>query len=255
MFTLAGKTVLVTGASKGIGAAIARTLGENGAAVIAHYGSDRAGAEAALADVPADRKHLIGADLADPAAVDALWAEAQGWHDGVDVLVNNAALMQWHGGFAASDADWDAVWAQTLQVNVLAPARLIRRAVPHFVGRGGGILVTISSWAAQRGVTNPDTIAYAASKAAVKAMAQTVARAYARDGVLAYIIAPGVVRTRMSEDFAATQGGEGKVTAGLAMGEWVPPDDIGHLVAFLATGKARHLSGATLDVNGATYIR
>jgi len=255
MLTLAGKTILVTGASKGIGAAIARTLGESGAAVIAHYRSDRAGAESALADVPADRKHLIGADLGDPAAVDALWAEAQGLRGGVDVFVNNAALMQWHGGFAASDEDWDAVWARTLQVNVLAPARLIRRAVPHFVCRGGGILVTISSWAAQRGVTNPDTIAYAASKAAVKAMAQTVARAYAADGVLAYIIAPGVVRTRMSEDFAATQGGEGKVTAGLAMGEWVPPDDIGHLVAFLATGKARHLSGATLDVNGATYIR
>ena len=73
--------------------------------------------------------------------------------------------------------------------------------------------------------------------------------------MLAYIVAPGVVRTRMSEDFAATQGGEALVTAGLAMGEWVPPQDIGHLVAFLATGKSRHLSGATLDVNGASYVR
>jgi NAD(P)-dependent dehydrogenase (short-subunit alcohol dehydrogenase family) len=73
--------------------------------------------------------------------------------------------------------------------------------------------------------------------------------------VLAYVVAPGVVRTGMSESFAATQGGEEPVTAGLAMGEWVPPDDIGHLVAFLATGKSRHLTGATLDVNGATYVR
>ena len=255
MLDLGGKTILVTGASKGIGAAIARTLGENGAAVIAHFGTDRAGAEAALADVPPGRKCLIGADFADGAAVEALWAQAERWRGGIDVLVNNAALMQWHGGFDAADQDWDSVWSTTLAVNVLAPARLIRRAVSHFKARRGGILVTMSSWAAQRGVTNPDTIAYAASKAAVKAMAQTVARAYAADNILSYVIAPGVVRTRMSEDFAATQGGEAKVSAGLAMGEWVPPDDIAGLVAFLATGKARHLSGATLDVNGATYIR
>lgn len=255
MLDLAGKTILVTGASKGIGAAIARSLGENGAAVAAHFGSDRAGAEAALADLPPERKRLIGADLRDSAAVEALWAEAEGWRGGIDVLVNNAAVMQWHGGFDAADDAWDAVWNETLAVNVLAPARLIRRAVPHFKRRGGGILVTISSWAAQRGVTNPDTIAYAASKAAVKAMAQTVARGYAADNILAYIIAPGVVRTRMSEDFAATQGGEAKVSAGLAMGEWVPPNDIAELVAFLATGRVRHLSGATLDVNGATYVR
>jgi NAD(P)-dependent dehydrogenase (short-subunit alcohol dehydrogenase family) len=249
------RTVLVTGASKGIGSAIARILGENGASVIAHYGTDRAGAEAALAGVPDEGKHFIQADLHDLAAVEALWTEAEGWRGGIDVFVNNAALMLWHGGFGASDEVWDAVWEETLAVNVLAPARLIRLAVPHFKARGGGILVTISSWAAQRGVTNPDTIAYAASKAAVKTMAQTVARAYAGDNILAYVIAPGVVRTRMSEDFAATQGGEQKVSATLAMGEWVPPDDIGHLVAFLATGKAKHLSGATLDVNGATYIR
>ncbi len=255
MYDLDGKTILVTGASKGIGAAIARILGRNGASVIAHFGHDRAGAEAALADIPAERKHLIRAEFGDATAVDACWSEAEAWHGTVDVVVNNAALMLWHGGFGAADDAWDAVWQETLAVNVLAPARLIRRAVPHFRARGDGILVTISSWAAQRGVTNPDTIAYAASKAAVKAMTQTVARAYASENILAYIIAPGVVRTRMSEDFAATQGGEQRVSASLAMGEWVPPDDIAHLVAFLATGKARHLSGATLDVNGATYIR
>jgi NAD(P)-dependent dehydrogenase (short-subunit alcohol dehydrogenase family) len=117
------------------------------------------------------------------------------------------------------------------------------------------VLVTISSWAAQRGVTNPRMIAYAASKAAVKAAAQTIARGYAKENILSYIVAPGVVRTRMSEDFAALQGGEDKVTATLAMGEWVPPADVAELVAFLATGRVRHLSGATLDVNGASYVR
>ena len=84
---------------------------------------------------------------------------------------------------------------------------------------------------------------------------KTIARGYAKENVLAYIVAPGVVRTRLSEQFAATQGGEQAVTAGLAMGEWVPPEDVAALVAFLATGTCRHLSGATLDVNGATYVR
>lgn len=255
MQNLTGRTVLVTGASRGIGTAIARHLGAAGAHVIAHYGSDLCGAKAALADVPSGRKHFIAADLRDCAAVDRLWQSAVAWRGHIDVFVNNAAVMLWHGGFAADDAAWDAVWDETLAVNVLAPARLLRRAVPHFLSRGGGVLVTISSWAAQRGVTNPDTIAYAASKAAVKAMAQTIARAHAKDNILAYVVAPGVVRTQMSESFATTQGGEAPVTASLAMEEWVPPDEIGELVTMLASGRLRHLSGATLDVNGATYIR
>jgi NAD(P)-dependent dehydrogenase (short-subunit alcohol dehydrogenase family) len=255
MFSLDNKTVLVTGASRGIGAAIATAVGKAGAHVIAHYATGRAEAEQALADVPAARKHFVQADLRDLDAVESMWSAAESWQGKIDVYVNNAAIMLWHGGFESDDETWDAVWDETLAVNVIAPARLMRRAVRHFVERRSGVLVTISSWAAQRGVTNPDTIAYAASKAAVRSMTQTIARAHARDGLLAYIVAPGVVRTQMSEAFAATQGGEDNITATLAMREWVPPDDIGNLVAFLASGASRHLSGATLDVNGASYVR
>jgi NAD(P)-dependent dehydrogenase (short-subunit alcohol dehydrogenase family) len=252
---LDGKTVLLTGASKGIGAATARILGEAGAHLVAHYGSDRAGAEAATAVIPSDRKLLVQADLAKPADIDRLWHDAVAWRGSVDVLINNAAMMAWTGGIDDDDATWERAWAETLQVNVMGPVRLMRNALRHFRPRKRGILITISSWAAQRGTTNPVTVAYAASKAAVKAATQTFARGYAKEGILAYIVAPGVVRTRMSEDFAATQGGEASVTAGLAMGEWVPPEDVGNLVAFLATGRSRHLTGATLDVNGATYVR
>ena len=132
---------------------------------------------------------------------------------------------------------------------------MIRRAVQHYVAGKGGSIISISSWAAQRGVTNPATMAYGASKAAVRAMTQSVARAYARDGILAYIVSPGVVRTRLSEQFAATQGGEDKISATLASGEWVSPGELGELIAFLASGAVPQLSGATLDVNGASYIR
>lgn len=255
VFELTGKTVLVTGASKGIGAAIVEALGRQGANVIAHYGSDRAGVEAATAAIPADRRHLLPADLAKPDGARQLWRNALAWKGRIDVLVNNAAMMAFEGGIDDPEAVWDKVWADTLQVNVKAPADLLRDAVRHYRQSGGGVIVTVSSWNAQRGSTNPVTIAYAASKAAAMASTKTIARAYAKDNVLAYVIAPGVVRTRLSENFAASQGGEQVVTATLAMGEWVPPSDIATLVVFLATGTCRHLTGATLDVNGATYVR
>jgi NAD(P)-dependent dehydrogenase (short-subunit alcohol dehydrogenase family) len=255
MLDLDGKTVLLTGASKGIGAATARILGEAGAHLVAHYGSDRAGAEAATRGIAKERLLLVGAGLGDPEAVEALWQKALAWRGRVDVIVNNAAIFLNEGGIDDDDAEWDRVWDVTMRVNVHAPARLLRLAVRHFRESGGGIAITISSWNAQRGSTNPRTIAYAASKAAIRAATQTIARGYAKDGVLAYVIAPGVVRTRMSLDSAANLGGEAAVTSGLAMGEWVPPEEVGHLVAFLATGRVRHLSGATLDVNGASYVR
>lgn len=255
MHELSNRIVLLTGASKGIGAAIARFLGAAGASVIAHYGSDEAGALAATADIPAERKLLLQADLADPEAVERLWAQAWAWRGRIDVLVNNAAVMIWNGSVDEDLDAWDAAWEQSMQVNVLAPARMLRQAVRHFLPAGGGSIITISSWAAQRGVGNPATIAYAASKAAIRAATQTVARNYAKDGIYAYIIAPGVVRTRLSEAFAATQGGEDKVSAGLAMGRWVEPDEIADLVTFLCKGSAPSLSGGTIDINGASYIR
>lgn len=255
MTDLNGKTILVTGASKGIGAAIAAALGRDGAHVIAHYGTDEAGAQTATAHIPAERIKLLSANLAAPGEAARLWREALAWRGRIDVFVNNAAMMAWEGGIEDADEIWDRVWAETLQVNVKAPADLLRGAVRHFCAAGGGIVVTISSWNAQRGSTNPVTIAYAASKAAVMATTKTIARAYAKENILAYVVAPGVVRTRLSENFAASLGGEQAVTANLAMGEWIPPSDVASLVTYLATGSCRHLTGATLDVNGASYIR
>lgn len=254
MHDLTGKTVLLTGASKGIGAATAEALGAAGAHVIAHYGGDRAGAEAATAAIPDERRLLLQADLGDLDAVRRLWRDAVAWRGRVDVLVANAAVMP-DSPLAGDDATWDAAWDACWQVNVRGAAELLRAATRHHLDHGGGVIVTLSSWSAQRGSGNPDLTAYAASKAAIKAATQTIARAHAADGVLAYVVAPGVVRTRMSEISAQRLGGEEAVTAGLAMREWVPPSELGDLVCYLATGRCRHLTGATLDVNGASYIR
>src|SRR5688572_10300589 len=255
MTDLTGKVVLMTGASKGIGAEIAAAIGAAGADLIAHYGGDRAGAEQATAALNPQRVKLIGADLKGKAAVDRLWSESLAWRGRVDVVINNAAVMRIAGGIEDDDAAWDEIWDEALKVNVLAPVRLMRHAVRHYVKAGGGILITVSSWAAQRGPGNPALIAYASSKGAVLSATKTIARNYASKGVLAYVIAPGVVRTRLSEQAAAAAGGEAAFTASLAMGEWVPPSDIGSLADFLSSGACRTLSGATLDVNGASYIR
>ena len=253
---LSNRTILVTGASKGIGAATAAALVSAGARVIAQYGGDRAGAEQAVAAAASGQAHLLQADLAEMAAVDELWRRAQAIDGHVDVLVNNAGIMRQTGGIADPMDEWDRVWAQSHAVNVLAPARLMRHAVNEWLATGrAGSIVGIGSWVTTRGTANPSAIAYAASKAAIAAATKTVARAYAADGILAYVIAPGVVNTRMSEAAAARSGGADKVTATLPMGEWVPPEEIADLVVYLARGKARHLTGATIDMNGAAYIR
>ena len=142
MDMLDGKVVLLTGASKGIGAATAAVLAREGAALVAHYGSDRAEAEAAIRG---GKALLLQADFRDPATVDRLWRDALARRGGIDVLVNNAARMLTHGSFDVGQEAWDAVWAETFAVNVTAPARLTRHAVNHFRGTDGGIAVAISS--------------------------------------------------------------------------------------------------------------
>lgn len=254
MVDLSDKTILLTGASSGIGAATAAVLGEAGAYLVAHYAGDTEGVRQATGAIPADRKLVLHADFAEPGAGRRLWAEALAWRGRIDVLVNNAAIMP-ETPIDADDALWDAAWAEIFQVNVIEPANLMRDAIRHYRQSGGGILVSMSSWSAQQGSAIPQLTAYASTKAAIKAMTQTLARAHAKDGVLAYVIAPGIVNTRMSKISATTRGGEDAVRAVLPLGEMVPPVEVAHLVAFVSTGLCRHLSGATLDVNGAAYIR
>jgi NAD(P)-dependent dehydrogenase (short-subunit alcohol dehydrogenase family) len=251
---LSGKTVLLTGASRGIGAATARSLGAAGAHLVAHYGSYREGAEEAVADIPPGRKLLVQADLARPGASRELWREALAWRGRIDVLVANAGIAP-PTPLDGSDEEWDGGWEETLRVNVLEPASLVREAVRHFLEAGGGTVISLSSWAAQRGSAIASLPAYAASKAAIRNLTQTVARNYAAEGILAFVVAPGIVRTRMSEISAVARGGIDAVNAALAMGEMVPPEEVAEVITYLATGTVRHLTGATLDVNGAAYIR
>jgi NAD(P)-dependent dehydrogenase (short-subunit alcohol dehydrogenase family) len=251
---LDGRVVLLTGASGGIGSVTAGALGARGASVVAHYGRNRDGAEAAVADLPADRRLLLHADMREAGSARALFTEALAWRGRIDVVVVNAATLL-ETPFDGSDDQWDENWEATLRVNVLEPVSLMREAVRHFLDAGGGTIVALSSWAAERGSAIARLSAYAASKAAVRNVAQTIAHNHAKDGILVYVLAPGIVHTPMSEISAVARGGIDAVNAALAMGEMVPPEEVAELIAFLAAGRARHLSGATIDVNGATYIR
>ena len=251
---LDGRIVLVTGASGGIGSVTVATLADHGAAVVAHYGSNRDGAETAVAALPEERRLLLQADLAIPGATRTLFADALAWRGRIDAVVVNAATLL-ETPFDGSDALWDENWDTTLRVNVLEPVSLMREALRHFLSVGGGTIVVLSSWAAERGSAIARLSAYAASKAAVRNVAQTIAHNHAKDGVLVYIVAPGIVHTPLSAISAVARGGVDAVNAALAMGEMVPPQEVAELIAFLATGRVRHLSGATIDVNGGTYIR
>jgi NAD(P)-dependent dehydrogenase (short-subunit alcohol dehydrogenase family) len=250
---LSGRVVLLTGASGGIGSVTASLLLERNAHVVAHYGANRQGAEAACAGAE-DRALLVQADLAQPEATRELWRTALTWRGHIDVIIANAAVAP-SVPFAATDAEWDDGWEKTFRTNVISPANLIRAALPHFIERQEGIVIAISSWAAQRGSALPSHTAYAASKAALQNLAQSIARNHTADGVLTYVVAPGIVHTPMSEISAAARGGIDAVNAMLPLGQMVPPREVADLVAYLASGSVRHLSGATLDVNGAANIR
>jgi NAD(P)-dependent dehydrogenase (short-subunit alcohol dehydrogenase family) len=198
MTGLDDRVVLLTGASGGIGGPTAQALLDGGAHLIAHYGARRDDALAACAGAPEERFTLVQANLSMPGAARALWRDALSWRGRVDAVVINAAIMP-DTPFDGTDAEWDDGWERALRVNVLEPAALMREVVNHYRGAGGGTLVTLSSWAAQRGSAIAHLGAYASSKAALHTLAQTIARNYARDGVLSYIVAPGIVHTPMSE--------------------------------------------------------
>jgi NAD(P)-dependent dehydrogenase (short-subunit alcohol dehydrogenase family) len=249
---LAGRTVLLTGASGGIGRVTAGLLAGAGAHVVAQHRSGRAEAERALAGVPETARTLIEADLSTPRAARQLWRDVDRRRR-VDVLVVNAAVSI-DTPLDGPDELWDAGWEETLRVNVLGAGALLREATRAFAERGGGVAVVVSSWAALQGSRIRDVSAYAASKAAIRNLAQTLARAYVRDGVQVHVVAPGVVDAGIAVRGMDAEA-RAAVAGGLAMGRHVAADEVAAMIGVLATGAFPALTGSTVDVNGASYIR
>jgi NAD(P)-dependent dehydrogenase (short-subunit alcohol dehydrogenase family) len=235
-------TVLITGSSRGIGKATAEALRTRGAKVIGH--SSR----------PTGEPDTIPADFSDPPAPQVLWQEALERAGGeIDVLVNNAGLFA-AAPIDASDIAWLDAWEDTLRINLTAAAQLSRFAVRHWLGTGRtGRIVHVASRAGHRG-DSPDHWHYAASKGGMLALHKTIARAYAFEGILSFAITPGFTNTAMAGDYLATRGGAG-LLADIPLGRVATPEEIAKIAVFCALDAPPSLTGATLDANGASYVR
>jgi NAD(P)-dependent dehydrogenase (short-subunit alcohol dehydrogenase family) len=251
MIDLTGRIVLLTGAAGGIGSATARTVVGAGATVIVH--DVRAEGVEALARELGDRAHPFAVDLRDRHATQRLWRDALALHGRIDVLINNAGIYPPAPLDLALD-DWTSVWDLSLGVNLIAPAVLCREAIGTFAGQpDGGIIVNLASRAAFRG-EDPEFWHYAAAKAGVVAMTRTIARQYGRQGVTAFAVAPGYVDTDFNRPFAEKFGVEA-AARDTGLGQVAQPQDVANVIAFLASGLARHATGTTIDINGASYVR
>jgi 3-oxoacyl-[acyl-carrier protein] reductase len=248
---LKNRIVLITGAGGAIGSATARTISRAGGTVLLH--DVRATAVEALAGELGPGAHALTADLSDPIATERRWVDALAVHGRIDVLINNAGIAP-PAELESSLEEWLAVWTMSLGVNLIAPAILCRAAVATFSGQPeGGIIVNLASRAAFRG-EDPAYWHYAAAKAGIVAMTRTIARQNGRQGITAFAVAPGYVDTPFNKEY----GDESAVAAAArdtGLGQVAQPQDVANILAFLASGLARHATGTTIDVNGASYVR
>ncbi len=248
---MASRAVLVTGASRGIGRAVARAFAERGDRVAVHHRASAALAADVLAGLPGSGHTIVGADLADPEAVRQMVEAAVADLGGLDVLVNNAGVYLWHPITEVSYEQWQDAWRQTLAVNLTGAANVTWCAVQHMRHTGGRI-VNVSSRGAFRG--EPRNPAYGASKAGLNAFGQSLARALAPLGISVATVAPGYVDTEMAaEDLNSARGDE--IRAQSPFNRVATPEEIAAAVVYLASDEAEWASGSVLDLNGASYLR
>jgi 3-oxoacyl-[acyl-carrier protein] reductase len=234
-------TALVTGSSRGIGAAIAESLTKRGVRVIGHARR-------------ADGAEMIAADLGEPGAAARLWAQATALAGGrIDILINNAGLFS-ASPISLSDGEWLDNWEETLRVNLTAAAELSRLAVRHWLERqAAGRVIHIASRAGYRG-DSPEHWHYAAAKGGMIAMHKTIARHYAASGIMSYAICPGFTDTAMAGDYLASRGGA-SLLADIPLGRVATPQEIAAIATFCALDAPESMTGAVIDANGASYVR
>ena len=245
------RAVLVTGASGGIGAAIARAFAEAGDRVAVHYSSRREAAESVLAGLPGEGHVVLGADLSDPAQAKRLVDDAAEGLGGLDVVVNNAGVERPHPVLDVSYEEWRDTWERTVSINLIGPANVAYCAVQHMRDRGGRI-INVSSRGAVRG--EPDEPAYAAAKAGLNAMGQSLAQAVGHQGIAVTTVAPGFVDAGMADPIMAGPRGE-ELRAQSPFGRVARADEVAQAVLYLASPAAEFASGAILDLFGASYLR
>ena len=231
--------ILITGASRGIGAAAYDLLKSTGHSAVGHSsrGSDE----------------LIAGDLTDPESPRRIWDAAVGRLGGrIDVLVNNAGIYEAVGDDVPDD-EWHRQWSRTMTINLQAAADLCRLAVGHFRSNGGGRIINISSRAGFRG-DSPQHWHYAASKAGMVGMTKSIARGYAAEGILAFAVAPGFTVSEMTEEYLTGRGGA-QILADIPLGRVATTDEVAEVIRWLAVDAPASATGSVIDINGASYVR
>jgi NAD(P)-dependent dehydrogenase (short-subunit alcohol dehydrogenase family) len=244
--------VLVTGASRGIGRAIARAFAAEGAKVAVHYRGNQLAAEETLGLLSGDGHIAIAADVADPDACERLVTETLEKLGGLDVLVNNAGIYITRPVLEQDYAEWKQAWQDQISANLTGAANLCFLAAKHMQAHGGGHIVNISSRGAFRG--EPESPGYGAAKAGLNAMSQSLAVALAPHNISVGVVAPGFVATDMTEPYL--EGPRGRdIIAQSPLNRVAGEDEIAKAVLFLADPTMPSATGAIIDVNGASYLR
>jgi len=249
---LTDKKILLTGASAGIGAALAAYLMKMGAQVAVHYNSNKKTAERLVADYSDTDSLAVQADLAKAEEVVGLFNTVEAEFGRIDVIILNAGVSIDHPVELETD-EWFKIWKHTLSINLDALGILTKLGLNHFKTNKEGRFIYISSRAAFRGETE-EFLAYAASKGGVVSLARSVARSFGKYNIKAFSIAPGFVRTQMAESFIAKHGEE-RVLNELALNTLTEPEDLAPMVGLMCSGLMDHATGATIDINAGSHIR
>ena len=252
MLDFTDKVVLVTGSSRGIGRSIARLFAARGARVAVHYHTNRAAAEETLAALDGRGHLLVQGDMADPTAVAALVDDVVARAGRIDVLINNAAIYEDHPLADVTYETWQASWRATIDTNLIGAANACYCAARHMIAQGGGRIVNVSSRGAFRG--EPTGPAYGASKAALNSMSQSLAKYLAPYNISVGVVAPGFVETEMARAALTGERGE-EIRRQSPFNRVARPEEVAYAVLFLASEGAEFLTGAIIDVNGASYLR
>ena len=247
---LGGKKILITGAGRGIGKAIARGMLQSGAMVAVHFNRSSSGVTQLLQEFE-DQLIPVQGDLSNTEACIAVFEAAVAQLNGLDVLINNAGIAL-HSPLERSDQDWSLDWHETLQVNLISASLLCKKAIDVFTNQEGGRIINITSRAAFRGDTS-DYWAYAASKGGLVSLTRSIARGFGKQNVMAFNLAPGFVRTDMAESFVK-QYGEEMILNDIALKQLTTPVDLVPMTVLLASGLADHATGTTIDFNAGSYV-
>lgn len=246
------KIALVTGSSRGIGRAVAQLLASRGAHVAVHYRENESAAQDTLADLDGGPHMLVRADITDPVAVARMVDDVVERMGRLDILVNNAGVYESHPLADVSYNDWQSSWRRVLDTNLVGAANVSYCAARQMIGQGGGRIVNVSSRGAFRG--EPLGPAYGASKAGLNAMSQSLARYLAPYNIFVGVVAPGFVETDMARDDLQGDSGE-EIRRQSPLNRVARPEEVAYAVAFLASDGAEFMTGAIIDVNGASYLR